>query len=211
NGKDIDTTLYRVDFKHSTLVFKNGYTPQDTLFMRYLSYPEYLTKKYSIYDDSRVVDNNATGTQNLYRVTRDPLNTFKPFDGLTTSGSITRGITVGNNQNAVVNSNLDLQITGKLSNKVSLRASIQDSNIPLQEGGYSQKLDEFDQIFIELTSDKWAVRAGDLFLENRSSRFMNFNKKVQGISTAVKFGDEDNRTTVYASGALVRGQYARSS
>src|SRR5690606_28558825 len=124
---------------------------------------------------------------------------------------ITRGVTVGNNQNAVVNSNLDLQITGKLSDKVSLRASIQDSNIPLQEGGYSQKLDEFDQIFIELTSDKWAVRAGDLFLENRSSRFMNFNKKVQGISTAVKFGDEDNRTTVYASGALVRGQYARSS
>ncbi|MEE1897946.1 hypothetical protein V1389_06350 [Flavobacterium rakeshii] len=211
NGKDIDTTLYHVDFKHSTLVFKNGYTPQDTLFMRYLSYPEYLTKKYSIYDDSRVVDNNATGTQNLYRVTRDPLNTFKPFDGLNTSGSITRGITVGNNQNAVVNSNLDLQITGKLSNKVSLRASIQDSNIPLQEGGYSQKLDEFDQIFIELFSDNWSIRAGDLFLENRQSRFLNFNKKVQGISTNFSFGDDDSKTTVFAAAALVRGQYARST
>lgn len=211
NGKDIDTTLYHVDFKHSTLVFENGYTPQDTLFMRYLSYPEYLTKKYSIYDDSRVVDNNATGTQNLYRVTRDPLNTFKPFDGLNTSGSITRGITVGNNQNAVVNSNLDLQITGKLSNKVSLRASIQDSNIPLQEGGYSQKLDEFDQIFIELFSDNWSIRAGDLFLENRQSRFLNFNKKVQGISTNFSFGDDDSKTTVFAAAALVRGQYARST
>ena len=211
NGKDIDTTLYHVDFKHSTLVFKNGYTPQDTLFMRYLSYPEYLTKKYSIYDDSRVVDNNATGTQNLYRVTRDPLNTFKPFDGLNTSGSITRGITVGNNQNAVVNSNLDLQITGKLSNKVSLRASIQDSNIPLQEGGYSQKLDEFDQIFIELFSDNWSIRAGDLFLENRQSRFLNFNKKVQGISTNFSFGDDDSKTTIFAAAALVRGQYARST
>jgi hypothetical protein len=32
----------------------------------------------------------------------------------------------------VLNSNLDLQITGKISEKVSLRASIQDSNIPLQ-------------------------------------------------------------------------------
>ncbi|KGO79937.1 hypothetical protein Q763_12090 [Flavobacterium beibuense F44-8] len=211
NGKDIDTTLYHVDFKHSTLVFKNGHTPQDTLFMRYLSYPEYLTKKYSIYDDSRVVDNNATGIQNLYRVTRDPLNTFKPFDGLNTSGSITRGITVGNNQNAVVNSNLDLQITGKLSNKVSLRASIQDSNIPLQEGGYSQKLDEFDQIFIELFSDNWSIRAGDLFLENRQSRFLNFNKKVQGISTNFSFGDDDSKTTIFAAAALVRGQYARST
>lgn len=209
-GKDIDTTYYKVDFKKSTLVFRNGFTATDTLTVRYLSYPDYLTKKYSIYDESRVVSNGA-GTQNLYKVTRDPLNTFKPFDGLTTSGSITRGITVGNNQSAVVNSNLDLQITGKLSDKVSLRASIQDTNIPLQEGGYSQKLDEFDQIFIEMYAEKWSIRAGDLFLENRQSRFLNFNKKVQGLSTAFTFGGEDNKTSIFTAAALVRGQYAKST
>lgn len=208
-GKEIDTSFYNVDFRKSTLVFKNGFTSQDTLTVRYLSYPEYLTKKYSIYDESRVVSNGSA--PGLYKVTRDPLNTFKPFDGLTTSGSITRGITVGNNQSAVVNSNLDLQITGKLSDKVSLRASIQDTNIPLQEGGYSQKLDEFDQIFIEMYTDKWSIRAGDLFLENRQSRFLNFNKKVQGLSTAFTFGDEDNKTSVFAAAALVRGQYAKST
>ncbi len=210
DGADIDTSFYKVDFRKSTLVFRNGFTSQDTLTVRYLSYPEYLTKKYSIYDQSRVVSNDA-GTQNLYKVTRNPLSTYKPFDGLTTSGSITRGITVGNNQNAVVNSNLDLQITGKISDRVSLRASIQDTNIPLQEGGYSQKLDEFDQIFIELFTDKWAIRAGDLFLENRQSRFLNFNKKVQGLSTAFTFGGEDNKTSVFAAAALVRGQYAKST
>ncbi|MNK67486.1 hypothetical protein D3C87_868230 [compost metagenome] len=154
---------------------------------------------------------NGAGTENLYKVTRDPLNTFKPFDGLTTSGSITRGITVGNNQSAVLNSNLDLQITGKLSDKVSLRASIQDTNIPLQEGGYSQKLDEFDQIFIEMYAEKWSIRAGDLFLENRQSRFLNFNKKVQGLSTTFTFGGEDNKTSIFAAAALVRGQYAKST
>ncbi|MDV6169288.1 hypothetical protein R1T16_12705 [Flavobacterium sp. DG1-102-2] len=210
SGTDIDTSFYKVDFRKSQLVFRNGFTSQDTLTMRYLSYPDYLTKKYSIYDDSRVVSNSA-GVTNLYKVTRDPLNTFKPFDGLNTSGSITRGITVGNNQSSVVNSNLDLQITGKISDKVSLRASIQDTNIPLQEGGYSQKLDEFDQIFIEMYTDKWNIRAGDLFLENRQSRFLNFNKKVQGLSTAFTFGGEGNKTSVFAAAALVRGQYAKST
>jgi hypothetical protein len=209
-GNDIDTSYYKVDFRNGTIVFRNGYTSQDTLTVRYLSYPEFLTKKYSIYDESRVVSNDA-GTENRFTVQRQPINTFKPFEGLNTSGSITRGITIGNNQNAVVNSNLDLQITGKLSDKVSLRASIQDSNIPLQEGGYSQKLDEFDQIFIEMFSDNWNIRAGDLFLENRQSRFLNFNKKVQGISTAVSFGREGAKTSVFAAGALVRGQYARST
>ncbi|PHK34452.1 hypothetical protein VF13_37985, partial [Nostoc linckia z16] len=210
SGKDIDTAYYRVDFAKGYLVFQNGYVPNDTLTVRYLAFPEFLTKKYSIYDDSRVVANNA-GNENRFAVKRDAINTFRPFDGLTTSGSITRGITVGNNQDAVVNSNLDLQITGKLSDKVSLRASIQDRNIPLQEGGYSQKLDEFDQIFIELFSTNWSIRAGDLFLENRQSRFLNFSKKVQGLSTAFSFGKPEARTSVFTAAALVRGQYARST
>ncbi len=147
------------------------------------------------------MSNDAT-LGDLYRVSSGPIKKYVPFDGLNTSGSITRGITVGNNQNAVVNSALDLQITGKISDKVNLRASIQDSNIPLQEGGYSQKLDEFDQIFIELFSEKWNISAGDLFLENRKSKFLNFNKKVQGISANFEFGSPESKTTVFAAGRL---------
>jgi len=206
-GEAVDTSLYKVDFQKGTLVIKpDAAIEDDSLTVRFLKLPKYLTREYSIYDQSRVVDNG-----NLYRVSRDPIKKFVPFDGLNTSGSITRGITVGNNQNATVNSSLDLQITGKISDKVSLRASIQDSNIPLQEGGYSQKLDEFDQIFIELYSDKWNIRAGDLFLENRKSRFLNFNKKVQGLSAGFEFGTEGNKTNVFASAALARGQYAKST
>ncbi|WP_309640098.1 hypothetical protein [Flavobacterium sp.] len=210
-SEPIDSTYYHVDFEKGTLVFKDNYAfTTDTLTVRFLKFPKALTKVYSIYDESRVVK-SETGQYNLYKISRDPFKKFVPFDGLNTSGSITRGITVGNNQNAVVNSNLDLQITGKISDKVSLRASIQDNNIPLQDSGYSQKLDEFDQIFIELFSDKWSIRAGDLFLENRKSRFLNFNKKVQGLSTNFNLGKDGSKTNVFASAALVRGQYAKSN
>jgi len=211
NANPVDSTFYKMDFQKGILVFSENYPfSSDTLTVRFLKFPKYLTKEYSIYDDKRVVS-DKDGRTNLYRVSSDVTKKFVPFDGLNTSGSITRGITIGNNQNAVVNSNLDLQITGKISDKVSLRASIQDSNIPLQDGGYSQKLDEFDQIFIELFSDKWNIRAGDLFLENRKSRFLNFNKKVQGLATSFNFGQEGNKTNVFASAALVRGQYAKST
>jgi hypothetical protein len=207
----IDTSFYKMNYQKGELIF-NKNTPflNDSITIRFLKLPDYLTKEYRIYGRNQVVNNNAT-LGNLYQV--DPKNTkkFVPFDGLSTSGSITRGITVGNNQNAVVNSALDLQITGRISDKISLRASIQDSNIPLQQGGYSQKLDEFDQIFIELFSDKWNIRAGDLFLENRQSKFLNFNKKVQGLSANFQFGTPENKTTIFASAALVRGQYAKST
>jgi hypothetical protein len=209
SGNEIDPSFYSVNFQKGTLLFSDKFPSVDSLTIRYLKFPEFLTREYSIYNDSQIVSNDA-GMDKLYAISRNPISTYKPFDGLNTSGSITRGITVGNNQNSVVNSNLDLQISGKISDKISLRASIQDSNIPLQEGGYSQKLDEFDQIFIELFSDKWSIRAGDLFLENRQSRFLNFNKKVQGISTNFVLGTPEKKTTIDASAALVRGQYSKS-
>ena len=207
-GNTIDPSFYQVNFQKGTLIFTKDITTSDSLVLRYAKFPDFLTKTYSIYDDDKVVSNEA-GKYVIFK--KNPTPKYKPFDGLNTSGSITRGVTIGNNQNAVVNSNLDLQITGKISDNVSLRASIQDSNIPLQEGGYSQKLDEFDQIFIELYSNKWNIRAGDLFLENRKSAFLNFNKKVQGLATKFTFGTAAKKTEVVASGALVRGQFARSS
>ena len=210
-GKSIDTSFYTIDFQKSLLTFKPDFPHyNDTLMVRFLKFPDFLTKEYSIYDRRRVVSNDAA-LGDLYQVKFDAKKKYIPFDGLTTAGSLTRGITIGNNQNSVLNSALDLQISGKISDKVTLRASIQDNNIPLQEGGYSQKLDEFDQIFIELSSEKWNIRAGDLFLENRNSKLLNFNKKVQGLSSRFEFGNTNSKTTVFASAALVRGKYAKST
>ena len=187
-GNEIDSSYYKVNFQKGTILFKDNFNTSDSLSISYLNYPAFITKTYSIYDKTRVVPNESG---DLYVIKSNKATTFKPFDGLNTSGSITRGITIGNNQNTSVNSNLDLQVTGKLSDKVSLRASIQDSNIPLQDNGYSQKLDEFDQIFIELFTKNWNIRAGDLFLENRQSKFLNFNKKVQGNISAVCRGERN--------------------
>jgi hypothetical protein len=211
NGKSIDTSFYKINFQKAILFFNENYpTPSDSITINYLKLPEILTKEYRIYDPSRVVSNEATSGK-LYKIEPEAEKKNVPFDGLNTSGSITRGVTIGNNQNTVLNSNLDLQITGKLSEKVSLRASLQDSNIPLQDGGYSQKLDQFDNVFMELFSDKWNIRAGDIFLENKKTQFLNFNKKVQGLATSFDFGNEDSKTNVFASAALVKGQYAKSN
>lgn len=210
-NEPVDSSLYKIDFQKGTLLLNEKFTStSDTLIVNYLKYPDFLTKEYGLYKESQVVSNDV-GTEKLYKIENQNAKKVTPFDGLNTSGSITRGVTVGNNQNTVLNSNLDLQITGKISDKVSLRASLQDSNIPLQDGGYSQKLDQFDNIFMELFSNDWNIRAGDVFLENRNTQFLNFNKKVQGLSTSFNFGGEENKTNVFASVAFVKGQYAKST
>ena len=212
-GVVIDSLLYRVNYAKG-LLFPSEIVANktDSLTIDYLVFPEFLTKEYFQFDENIIVERTGA-IDKLYALdqsTRD--NPFTPFDGLNTAGSISRGITIGNNQNAVVDSQLDLQITGKLSDKISIRASIQDANIPNQQGGYSQNLDEFDQIFIELYSDDWNIRAGDVDLQNQDSYFGRFTKKAQGISLAGTLNHESGaKTNAFAAGALVRGVFSSSN
>lgn len=205
----IDSSFYTIDFSKALLTFKKP-IQTDSIVIDYLRYPDFITRKYAQLDEKIIVE-NTENMQRLYKLSQSTLTRgFTPFDGLTTSGSISRGVTIGNNQNSVLNSELDLQISGKLSDKVSLRASIQDANIPLQESGYSQRLDEFDQVFIELFSDKWNIRAGDIDLVNENTYFARFSKRVQGLLVNVNFDKEESKTNIFAAGALVRGQFTTS-
>ena len=99
---------------------------------------------------------------------------------------------------------MDLNIEGKLSDKVSIRANIFDTNIPLQENGYSQSITDFDRIFIELYSKDWRVKAGDVSLKNNHSFFLNFEKQVSGLEVEANIS---KKTNVLASGAVVRGEF----
>ena len=205
NNQEIDTSFYSFNYQTKKLLFKKEF--QDSVKVEYYQLPNFLTKTYTIYDEKKIVPNE---NGRLLTFTENNKKPISVFNGLQTNGSISRGVTIGNNQNTVLNSNLDLQISGKLSENITLKASIQDSNIPLQEGGYSQKLDEFDQIFIELSSKNWNVRAGDLFLENRKTSFLNFNKKVQGLSSHFNWGNT-KKNDLFLAASLVRGQYAKSN
>src|SRR5690606_133549 len=140
DGIAVDPSLYDIDFAKAQLIFRDTTAFANvTLVIQYLKLPEHLTREYSIYDRSRIVSNDISEGR-LFQIDNPQRKRFVPFDGLNTSGSITRGVTIGNNQNAVVNSALDLQITGKISYKVSLRASIQDTNIPLRSEEHTSEL-----------------------------------------------------------------------
>ena len=125
SGKSLDSLDYQVDFKKGIVIFSEKIRQsEDSLTINYLRYPEFLTREYFVFDPKIIVENTGK-VDKLYSLQEsNTKNNFMPFDGLNTAGSISRGITIGNNQNAVVNSELDLQITGRLSDKVSIRASI---------------------------------------------------------------------------------------
>ncbi len=210
DGSILDSTTYHIDYPRAVFKLKEKANQPDTLVFDYRVFPDFITRRYYAYDPSKVVKSEGNLSR-VYALKQETTKSaFVPFEGLTTSGSLVRGVTSGNNQNSTFTSELDLQISGKLSDKVSLRASLQDANIPQQSGGYSQRLDEFDQIFIELYSDNWNIRAGDINLANTTSYFGRFAKKVQGLSLSGTVENDAATTDFFATGALVRGVFAQS-
>ena len=213
SGDVIDSTLYTMDFPRSILSLKAKKEDlPDSLIINYRVYPDFLTNKYRLYDSRIIVNSTGALDKAVSLSTQDRRKPITPFSGLNVSGSILRGVTTGNNQNSTLNSALDLQVSGKLNDRVTLRASIQDANVPSQQGGFSQNLDEFDQIFIELFTDNWNIRAGDINLQNSDSYFGQFTKKIQGLAVKGTLNHSETvKTDLFASGALVRGVFTQSN
>ncbi len=119
-------------------------------------------------------------------------------------GQISRGITVGNTQDLFVNSSLNLNLEGKISDDLNIRASITDQQIPYQPEGNTQQLQDFDNVFIELYNDKFSVIGGDVVFKNKDSHFLKYFKNVQGGAIGLNMGKSTSGFGISSA----KGQFA---
>jgi len=126
------------------------------------------------------------------------------------TGSFSRGVSFGNTQDVVLNSNFNLQMRGDLGNDLFIRAAISDENIPIQPEGNTQVLQEFDKVFMEVKKGDLTFTAGDYELSRPNSYFINYYKKLKGLSISQDQVNKNNwRLTNRGSFAISRGRFRR--
>jgi len=96
------------------------------------------------------------------------------------SGSFTRGITIGTNQDASLESGLQLNLNGQLTDNLSLIAALTDRNTPIQPEGTTQNLKQFDRVYIRLQSPHAHVQLGDIDVTFNNSSFARLDRRLQG-------------------------------
>ncbi len=212
NGIPVDTALFWFDGASQQLNILPT-VPADSVRLVYRVLPVGAQIGYHRKDTNLIVS-QPTSQLPLYDFSK-PTNSrtgFEPFSGLQKSGALSRAISVGNSQDAVLNSNLNLQLAGDLGNQTQIRASITDNTLPIQPDGSTQNLREFDRVYLELTNQDFGqVRAGDFNIGRAPAYFLNYDKRVSGagVTTApIKLGS--GKLQVDAVGSLARGKFARN-
>jgi hypothetical protein len=108
--------------------------------------------------------------------------------GLTQSGSLSRGIIVGSNQDFSLESGLNFELSGPLTDEISINASLTDQSIPIQPDGTTQNLREFDKVFIQIKAPRASLEMGDVDVSLEQSSFAQYNRRLQGASGTVESG-----------------------
>lgn len=211
-----DSIPCSLNYPLHALVFEKGKRP-DSISVFYKTFPYDFEKKY-FHKNPEIVLKDLSRPNDPFAITfNDSYNSNNFFmnDALNKNGSISRGITFGNNQDVVVNSNLNLQVSGKLTPEIDMVMAATDNNIPFQPDGTTAQLQEFDKVYIQLSDQKTKLIVGDYQLSRPSnSYFMNFYKRAQGAYMSNTYIDSSGKKPVIfrtsAAAAVSKGKFARN-
>jgi hypothetical protein len=106
---------------------------------------------------------------------------FDSGPALTKKGSIYRGISAGSGNGVGMVSGFNMEISGDISENMSVSANISDDKLSVSDESSSEMLSEIENIHIEFRHPNFITRIGDYRINNVSGSFGGLDKKASGI------------------------------
>ena len=207
----IPSANYRFDWYTSTLIWINK-PAIDSVKLYYYQLNLRPTKKLQLRSTNIIQDELSIEYEERLQASNQVRSNNSGADELQKVGSISRGVAFGNNQNLSVNSNLDLQLSGNLTDDYVLSAALSDRNIPIQPEGTTSNIQEFDQVYVNVQGKGTNATIGDFFVNSdKNNYFFKTYKKTQGISASQLFSTKDVDLQVGVNIGITRGRFARNT
>lgn len=180
----------------------------DSVFIRYRVLPISFSKKYA-HKDRKLIDSQLSFGFTPFNAQPDgaPFVNYAP---LQYNGSYGRSLSFGNSQDAALQSQFNFQASGYLPDSIRVEAAISDNTLPIQPDGNTQRLQEFDQVYIRLSKRQQLLQLGDYNLSQPKSYFLGFDKRVQGLYYQSGFRTGRGSNAFGLSGSLAKGEFARN-
>jgi hypothetical protein len=206
----IPDSSYKIDYVHSTITWIRK-PNLDSVLVQYRLFPYQYNNTVQRLDYSKVMDRFIIQPSAYNKDDKYNQDNFFNFGNIVYNGSFGRAISFGNAQDAVVTSNLNLQISGYLADSIEISAAITDNNIPIQPDGTTAQLSDFDQIYIQFKKKNWSLRMGDIDLRQPDNYFLSFYKRLRGgtFETASKISDQGVNKVLF-SGAIAKGTFNKN-
>ncbi len=204
-----DSSYFALDAVNGILNWKKA-IPKDSIDIIYRVFPTRLNAVAKRFTYDSIINNFIAQPSAVKNISGNNNSLFN-FNQLNYNGSFGRSLSFGNNQDAVFNSQFNLQLSGLLGDSIQMAAALTDNNIPIQPDGTTQQLNEFDKVLLLFKKKNWEINLGDIDLRQNQSYFLHFYKRLQGISYEQKLNYNKNiiqKTTV--SGAIAKGKFARN-
>jgi hypothetical protein len=209
-AEGIDPSDYRLDFIKAILYW-NKKPSSDSIRVSYRVFPYKLNPVTRRMRYDSIMNNMSVRPYEFNNETPDQQKGIFNFGTVKAEGSFGRQIAFGNSQDAVLNSTLNLQLSGMLADSIEISAAITDNNIPIQPDGNTQQLNEFDQVFLQFKKRNWQLNLGDIDIRQNQSYFLNFYKRLQGVSFQTTNRISKNVVSkTLASGSIAKGKFTRN-
>src|SRR4051812_16791963 len=207
---EVDSLMYHVDYVKAILYWRSR-PAIDTVTLTYRVFPFRLNSMVQRFNYDSVLNNVYLKPFEFNTEGQSTSTGLLDFGNIEASGSLGRELSFGNNQDAVVNSNFQLQINGMLRDSIELSAAFTDNNLPIQPDGTTTQLNEFDNVFLQFKKKNWQLNLGDIDIRQNNMYFLNFYKRLQGISfvTTNQLSAQSKATTL-VSGSIAKGKFNRN-